>query len=198
MLKRILHVLIKFIPINILKIFLLRKIFGYKIGNNVVIKKSIINCNKVFIGDNVIIESNSTISCNEFKIGENSKILSGNIIIGSGNFSIGNNSRIINKHFFDLWNNIEIGNNTWIAGKDSQFWTHGSLKSKSESNLSIYIGDNVYVGSGVKFSPGTTISSKNLIALGAVVSGKFNEEETIIAGNLATVIKKNVYWRDNW
>lgn len=198
MLKKIVLLFIKFIPLNNLKIFLYRNLLGYKIGENVIIKKSIINCNKVNIGNDVLIESNSIILCNEFCVGEKSKILSGNIILGNGNFTIGTNSRIINNHYFDLWNDIYIGNNTWIAGKYSQFWTHGSLKTKSGANLSIIIGDNVYVGSGVKFSPGTIIANKNLIGLGAVVSGVYEEEKTIIAGNLATIIKKNIYWRDNW
>lgn len=190
--------LLKFIPINFLKIFLYKKIFGFEIGNNVKIGKTIINCKKVTIKDNVVIESNSIISCNELYIGENSKILSENVILGSGNFKLGSNSRIINKHYFDLWNNIEIGNNSWIAGKGSQFWTHGSLKTKANIDLSIYIGDDVYVGSAVKFSPGAKIGNKNLVALGAVVTGEFLEEKNIIAGNLASIIKREIYWRDKW
>lgn len=104
--------IIKFIPNSNCKVFLLRFLFGYTIGKNVKIGKSIINCKKVDIGDNVYIADRNVICCNELRIGSNSAIHSGNIIQGGSNFTIGTSSRIINNHFFDLWNPIQIGNNT--------------------------------------------------------------------------------------
>lgn len=191
--------IIKFIPISGLKVFFLRSIFGYSIGENVRIGKSIINCNKVSIGDNVYIADKNIINCNELIIGNNTSFHSGNVIQGNANFVIGNNSRIINNHFFDLWNNIQIGNDTWIAGKNSQFWTHGSIYTKKGAkDLSIVIKDNVYIGSASLFAPGVLIESVNLIGLGSVVSGVFEESNTIIAGNQAKVVKRNIDWRVNW
>ncbi len=191
--------IVKFIPISSLKVFLLRNLLGYSIGKNVRIGKAIINCNTVTIGDNVFIADKNVINCNALMIGNNTSIHSGNIIQGSANFSIGNNSRIINNHFFDLWNSIQIGNNTWIAGKNSQFWTHGSIHTKNkDKDLSINIGDNVYIGSSSLFAPGVRIESVNLIGLGTVVSGVFIENNTIIAGNPAKVVKQNIDWRENW
>lgn len=197
--KSILLRVIKYIPVNSFRIFLLKKIFNYSIGSNVEIGKTIINCNKVTIGDNVNIANNNVIVCNELAIGNNTSIHSGNIIRGSANFSIGNNSRIINNHHFDLWNNIQIGDNTWIAGKNSQFWTHGSIHTKTKTkNLSIVIKNNVYIGSVCSFAPGVLIESGNLIGLGSVVTSSFLESETIIAGNPALVVKHNIDWRINW
>jgi acetyltransferase-like isoleucine patch superfamily enzyme len=191
--------IIKLIPISALKVFLLRRIYGYSIGENVKIGRVVINCNKVMIGDNVLIGDKTIISCNELYIGSNTSIHSGNVIQGSANFYIGNNSRIINNHYFDLWNNIHIGNNTWIAGKNSEFWTHGSIHTKnSEKDLSIKIKDYVYIGSSSLFAPGVVIESVNLIGLGSVVTGIFKENETIIAGNPAKIVKKNIDWRSNW
>jgi acetyltransferase-like isoleucine patch superfamily enzyme len=190
---------IKRIPINTLKVFLLRKMFGYSIGKNVKIGKSIINCNKVYIGDNVYIANSNIINCNELFIGSNTSIHSGNVFQGGSNFSIGNDSRIINNHYFDLWNSIKIGNHTWIAGKGSQFWTHGSIHTKQGiKDLSIRIKDNVYISSGCFFAPGANINSINLIGLGSVISGSFNETNTIIAGNPAKIVKQNLDWRENW
>jgi acetyltransferase-like isoleucine patch superfamily enzyme len=190
---------IKFIPISSLKVFLLRKLFGYSIGKNVKIGKAIINCNRVVIGANVLIADRTVISCGDLHIGSNTSIHSGNVIQGSANFYIGHNSRIINNHFFDLWNDIYIGNHTWIAGKNSEFWTHGSLHTKNNGkDLSIKIMDHVYVGSSSLFAPGAVVESVNLIGLGSVVSGVFRESNTIIAGNLAKVVKQNIDWRLNW
>ena len=197
--KYICLVIIKFIPFSSLKVFLLSKLFGYSIGRNVKIGKSMLCCKKVTIGDNVYIANRNIINCNELVIGFNTSIHSGNTIQGGGNFSIGNNSRIINNHHFDLWNNIELGNNTWVAGKNSQFWTHGSIYTKNGTkDLSIIIKNDIYIGSSSLISPGVFIESINLIGLGSVVSGVFPESNTIIAGNQAKVIKQNIDWRENW
>jgi acetyltransferase-like isoleucine patch superfamily enzyme len=197
--KYICLVIIKFIPFSSLKVFLLSKLFGYTIGRNVKIGKSMLCCKKVTIGDNVYIANRNIINCNELVIGYNTSIHSGNTIQGSGNFSIGNNSRIINNHHFDLWNNIELGDNTWVAGKNSQFWTHGSIHTKNGAkDLSIKINNDVYIGSSSLISPGVIIESINLVGLGSVVSGIFSESNTIIVGNQAKVIKQNIDWRENW
>jgi acetyltransferase-like isoleucine patch superfamily enzyme len=190
---------IKYIPLSSVKVFLLKQIFDYSIGNNVKIGKSIINCNKVTIGDNVNIANKNVISCNALSIGSNTVIHSGNVILGSANFTIGTNSRIINNHYFDLWNDISIGNNTWIAGKNSQFWTHGSIHTKTgNKDLSIVIEDDVYIGSSSCFAPGVKIESVNLIGLGSVVTTDFTQNRTIIAGNPAKVVKQEIDWRLNW
>lgn len=197
--KSIILRIIKFIPNYEFKVFLLKQIFGYSIGKNVKIGRAVINCNKVVIGDNVLIADRTTISCNELYIGANTSIHSGNVIQGSANFYLGSNSRIINNHYFDLWNNIHIGNNTWIAGKNSEFRTHGSVHTKdNEKDLSIIIKDHVYIGSSSLFAPGVVIESVNLVGLGSVVSGIFKESLTIIAGNSAKVVKNNIDWRSNW
>ncbi|QOG03814.1 hypothetical protein [Flavobacterium sp. MDT1-60] len=191
--------IIKHMPSNSLRIFLLEKMFGYSIGKNVKIGKVIINCNKVTIGDNVYIANNNLILCKELSIGQKTSIHSGNVFQGSANFSIGTNSRIINNHYFDLYHNIEIGNNTWIAGKGSQFWTHGSIHTKLKTkDLSIKIKNDIYIGSASCFAPGVCIESENLIGLGSVITKSFLENKTIIAGNPAIVVKQDVDWRINW
>jgi acetyltransferase-like isoleucine patch superfamily enzyme len=197
--KSIVLKIIKQLPFSALRVFLLRKLVGYSIGKNVIIGKAFISCEKVTIGDNVFIADNNFFSCKEINIGNDTKIQSGNGFIGGGIFTIGTDSRIINNHHFDLWNNIQIGNNTWIAGKNSQFWTHGSIHTKNgKKDLDIVINDNVYVGSSVCFAPGVKIASTNLVGLGSVVSGIFDKSETIIAGNPAKVVKQNINWRTNW
>jgi acetyltransferase-like isoleucine patch superfamily enzyme len=191
--------IIKHMPSNSVRIFLLEKIFGYSIGKNVKIGKVIINCNKVTIGDNVYIADNNIILCNELSIGQKTSIHSGNVFQGSANFYIGTNSRIINNHYFDLHHNIEIGNNTWIAGKGSQFWTHGSIHTKlNTKDLSIKIKNDIYIGSASCFAPGVFIESENLIGLGSVIIKSFLKNKTIIAGNPAVVVKQDVDWRINW
>jgi acetyltransferase-like isoleucine patch superfamily enzyme len=191
--------IIKRVPSSFLRVFFLKKMFGYKIGKNVKIGKVFINCKQVFVGNNVLIADMNNFSCGIINIGDNTKIHSGNSFLGKGKFIIGKDSRVINDHFFDLSNNIFIGDKTWIAGKNSQFWTHGSIETKlNKKDLSITIENNVYVSSSAKIAPGVKIASNNLVGIGSVVIGKFDESDTIILGNPAKVVKKNIDWRKNW
>ena len=198
-LRKILFKIIRICPFNKVRVFIYRTIFNYKIGKNVQIGKSVINSNNVEIGDNAIIRNNTTISCENLKIGNNTAIHSGNIISGKNSFKIGENSRIINDHFIDLWNNVEIGNNTWLAGKRSQLWTHGSIHTKTgNKDLSIKIGNDIYIGSNSSISPGVKIDSLNLIGLGSVLTKSIHSSKNIIAGNPAKIIKENIDWRESW
>ena len=171
---------------------------GYKIGKGVLVGNSFILCEDAVLEENSIVRSNNFILCRSLYIGSNTKINSGNTITGNSSFSIGENSRIINDHFFDVSSNISIGDNTWIAGKGSQFWTHGSIHTKNNKDLSIVLGDEVYIGSRVSMAPGVSIGNINLIGLGSVLSKSFVQEQTIIAGNPAVVVKRNIDWRQNW
>ncbi len=191
--------IIKRTPFNGLRVFFYRWLLDYNIGSNVKIGRSFINCKTVLLGDNVIIRHNNNISCDSFSVGSNTKIHSGNTIVGKSSFSIGENSRIINDHFIDLWNNVTIGNNTWIAGRGSQFWTHGSIHTKKGTkDLGIYIMDNVYIGSNTSLAPGVTIENDNLVGLGSVINKSILTKRNIVAGNPAMVVKQNVDWRENW
>jgi acetyltransferase-like isoleucine patch superfamily enzyme len=196
--KKILFAIIKRLPTNSLRVFFYRYFFKYRIGKNVEIGKCVINANKVEIGDNVLIRDCNNISCNILKINEGVSIHSGNKIIGSANFTIGKNSRIINDHYIDVYNNVTIGENTWLAGKNSQVWTHGSIHTKSGKDLTVCIGSNVYIGSNTSIAPGVKIGEINLIGLGSVVTKSYTESNNIIAGNPAVIVKENIDWRKKW
>lgn len=196
--RKLLNKIVKRIPSNKIRIFCYQYLYGYQIGRNVYIGKSIINCKNFIIEDNVVIRDNNIFSCNDLILKKGAVIHSNNIFRGTKKFQLGENSRIINHHYFDLYNNIIIGDNSWIAGRNSQFWTHGSLKTKLGKDLDIHIGNSVYVGSSTLVSPGTKISDINLIGLGSVVSGKFIENYCLISGNPAQIIKTSIDWRENW
>ncbi|MDO3695130.1 hypothetical protein QVZ41_09770 [Wenyingzhuangia sp. chi5] len=196
--KKILFFIVKRLPSNYLRILFYKIFFKYKIGRSVKIGKSIINAKKVIIGDNVLIRDNNHISCNVLKIEKNVSIHSGNRIMGTADFSIGENSRIINNHFIDLYNNVVIGKNSWLAGKNSQIWTHGSVSTKLGKNLDVVVGDNVYIGSNVSIAPGVKIVDVNLVGLGTVVTQSFMKPKTIIIGNPSKVVKEDIDWRKDW
>lgn len=198
--KQLVLLLAGFLPFNYLRIQVYKSLLRYKIGNNVFIgRRCLINCKEVQIGNDVYLGRRNSFVCNKLVVGDSTSFIAGNVITGKGDFEIGNNSRVTYDHYFDVWNSIFIGDRTWVAGKSSQFWTHGSIHTKNNSkSLKILIGDNVYVGSNSNFAPGSHVANNILIGLGSVVNSNFNETFTIILGNPAVVVKKQIDWRQNW
>lgn len=192
------HKLVSLIPHQGFKQFLYKKLFGYSIGSRVHIGRSIIKCKEVHLGDNVAIGNGNVIATGKLIMNAKSRILTGNRIIGKGIMTMGEDSRIIYDHYIDVWNNVTLGNHTWLAGKNSQIWTHGSLHTKLDKDLSVTIGDHVYIGSAVRIAPGVTLKNTVLVGLGSVVTSSIEQNEVVIAGNPATVVKKQIDWRTNW
>jgi acetyltransferase-like isoleucine patch superfamily enzyme len=197
--KKILFKIITLCPFLSIRLWIYKNLFHYSIGKNTYIGRSIINAKKVTIGANVRIVHHISITCNQLDIGDGTSILSGTVIQGDGSFTIGKNSRIINDHYIDLGNDVRIGNNTWLAGKQSQIWTHGSLHTKTgEKDLRVVIGDDIYIGSNTLIAPGVHIAHLNLIGMGSVVTKSIETSRNVVAGNPATIVKQDIDWRENW
>lgn len=99
---------------------------------------------------------------------------------------------ITSRHYFDLAGSLVIGERSWIAGIDSQFWTHGAGVKERD----IKIGGDCYIGSAVRFSPGSSIAENVIVAMGSVVSGQMAESNALIGGVPAKVLKSNYNWKE--
>ena len=111
---------------------------------------------------------------------------------------LGNNSYINSFSTLIAMNGLEIGKNCSIAW-DCQFLDEGFHElnyeeKKSREKKEISIADDVWIGSKVSIYMGTTIKRGSVIAANSVVKGCFDEENVLIAGNPAKVIKRNVSW----
>ena len=100
-------------------------------------------------------------------------------------------SLITNGHFIDTIGGFELGERSWLAGRDSQFWTHGA----KVMDRSILIGSDCYISSAVRFSPGSHIGNHSIVGLGSVVTKKFNRHYLLIGGVPAKIIKENYDWK---
>jgi len=85
-----------------------------------------------------------------------------------------------------------LGDGSWIAGVASQFWTHGT----GTPDRDISIGKGCYLGSAVRFSPGSSVGDDVLVAMGSVVTKKFKEGRVLIGGVPAKIIKGDLDWRE--
>ncbi|HEY9647851.1 MAG TPA: hypothetical protein V6C88_15855 [Chroococcidiopsis sp.] len=99
-------------------------------------------------------------------------------------------AKITSSHMFDVVCDIVIGRKTVIAGRESQFWTHGSGIYKP-----ITIGEVSYIGSASRFAPGAKIGKNVIVGLGSVVTKEMECDNAMIAGVPAKVIKSNYDFR---
>lgn len=99
---------------------------------------------------------------------------------------------ITSRHYFDLSGALVLGERSWIAGIDSQFWTHGM----GVADRDIRIGSDCYVGSAARFSPGSSIGNDIVVAMGSVISGNLSENNALIGGVPARVLKSEYNWRE--
>ena len=193
--------LIGFMPTNGLRCFLYRTIFGYRIYQSRIGWKTIIVVENVeltkcqighknrFIGPmNIVIKKGATIGNNNiFECGWWTQEEAFKKEIYAQYLEINENTRITSKHYFDVSGSIVLGYGSWIAGLGSQFWTHGL----SVRNRNISIGKHCYIGSAVRFAPGSSVGNNSIVGLGSVVTQKFNDENVIIGGHPAKVVKEN-------
>lgn len=77
---------------------------------------------------------------------------------------------------------------TIVGGKSCEFYTHDMYNGKRFGPIEI--GDGCYVGSSCKFSLGSKISSKSVVAMGSVVTKSFDEEDVLLGGVPAGIIKE--------
>ncbi len=108
-----------------------------------------------------------------------------NIKIGKNVF-INSCCRFQDQGGIEIGDNVLIGHNTTIATLNHDF------NPEKRANLTpnkVKIGNNVWIGADCTILPGVEIKDGAIIGAGSVVT-KSVEENTIVAGNPARVIKK--------
>ena len=200
--KYIIAVCISLLPLNVLRVFAYKKIFKYEILSSRIGFRTIIIVEKVKLKNSVIGAHNKLIGPMNVVI-TNAKIGSYNIFNCPDwsskkseeylrHLFIKDNAFIANYHYLDIAGQFVLGESSWIAGVGSQFWTHGA--GVKEKNISI--GKNCYIGSAVRFAPGCEVRNNVIVGIGSVLTKKLLENNVMIAGIPAKVIKKNYNWKE--
>ncbi|MCC6569750.1 MAG: hypothetical protein IT315_10985 [Anaerolineales bacterium] len=204
-LKIALAVLIGFMPLNFLRVLGYRLLFGYRIASSRIgfgtivavddfaITKSKIGFFNLFIGpmkvkiaEGASIRDRNTFSCGYWVLREENRDLN-----YARTLEIGADTLITSGHHFDLAGKFKLGDRSWVAGIGSQFWTHGV----GVRDRDIEIGNDCYLGSAVRFAPGSSIGNNVLVAMGSVVSGKIEASNALVGGVPAKVLKENYDWK---
>ena len=95
---------------------------------------------------------------------------------------------------------VKIGHDCMIGWHVSMVATdfHAVLDKKTKKVLNgpgnIIIGDKCWLGHGVRLLKNAKIPNNTIVGAESVVTKKFTETYTVIGGNPAKIVKKNVYW----
>jgi len=204
-LKIAVAVVVSILPLNVLRVLGYRLLLGYRVsetrigfGTIIVVDEVIIQNAKIGffnlfigpmkikIGDGTSIGNRNTFSCGYWVL--QGKYKESNY---TRTLEIGENILITSSHYFDVAGTFKLGDHSWIAGIGSQFWTHGA--GVPERNIEI--GTDCYLGSAVRFAPGSSIGNSVLVAMGSVVSGKLNVSNALVGGVPAKALKENYDWK---
>jgi len=193
-----------------------RFLFGYHIGKRVKIGFSIIDARECQIADDVRIgHFNVVIGVGKLILGDNVRIGHLNIIRGGDEvdlgrfselirmneinsipepdavnpvdprFTLGAGSIITTGHKIDFTDRVVIGRRTIIGGRNSSLWTHNRQRTRP-----ITIGEFAYLGSEIRMAPGSSLPSRCIVGIGAVITGEIKSEEWLIGGVPAKPIKE--------
>ena len=115
----------------------------------------------------------------------------GKVIFGKGGY-LNANSLIV------ITDELTVGDNSVISWNcqilDNDFHNIVYENRRETDHRGIKIGNNVWIGCGVRIYKGTVVPNGCVIAADSVVRGRFFEENVLIAGNPAKVVKQNVTW----
>lgn len=208
--RMIIATLIGLMPINLLRVYFYRIIFGYKIHNAYIGWNTYIYVDEAELTDCLLGRNNRFSGPMKIKIMRGAQVGSNNTFdcgwwtqedkflgVDYGRrLELRENITITSRHHFDVAGIFVLDRASWIAGIGSQFWTHGvGVKDRN-----IYIGEHCYLGSGVKFSPGSSVSNNTIVALGSIVTKKHECKYILIGGVPAKILKENYDWKsaDNY
>lgn len=214
-LKFAVAVVIALLP-SFLKIPLYRRLFGYRIGRGVRIGfVPFLGVARCTIGDGARIGSfNLFYRLGELAIGRQARIGFLNVFRGGERVSIGDFCTILRQntinsiidgdlsgpaeasfamgagaviasgHWFDFTAGISLGENVIVGGRNSSFWTHNRQRGRPVS-----VGRHTYLGSEIRVAPGVEVAPLCVVALGSVLSGRYDLPRTLIGGNPAIALR---------
>lgn len=129
------------------------------------------------------------------KIGKGSKIsVEGELTLGE-NFHISAGGTILSRKKIIIGKNCLMAWDSLITDAD-----HHHILSQNGDIInpasSVRIGDHVWIGARTMILKGCEIANDSVIGAQSLVTGRFTENNLLIAGNPAKIVKKNVFWKE--
>ncbi|MBD2112389.1 MULTISPECIES: acyltransferase [Cyanophyceae] len=144
--------------------------------------------------ETVLHNEGETLFLGDFSLGVGSKIN----IEKTGRAKFGDGVYVNSGTSFLIAHKLEIGHHSIVSWDcqlmDENFHEITYLDRKQKNN-GIKIGNHVWIGCGVLVLNGSVIPDGCVVAARSVVSKAFDEENCLIAGNPAQIIKRNISWQ---
>lgn len=125
----------------------------------------------------------------EVYIGEDSRFNTKNTWICVNNNITGQPHKLV------IGKNAQMGANLLIRTADGHSLFNDGEELPYNEPQDVIIGDDVWVATNCTILKGAVIPSNTVVGASSVVTKKFTEEGTILAGNPAKVIRKNISWK---
>lgn len=97
-----------------------------------------------------------------------------------------------------IMNGLSVGNDCAISWEcqflDEDFHELNYEGQENQKARNIRVGNHVWIGSRVTVLKGAVIPNGCVVAANTVVNKEFTEENCLLAGNPAKVVKRNVNW----
>lgn len=116
-----------------------------------------------------------------------------NLTIGEDMITLNKNSFIRCSHKITIGKQALIGWNVTINDTDGHYIIDNEQRKANYG--AIEIGDHVWIGAHSIVSKNTKILNNSVVAQGSVVTKQFPQENVLIAGVPAKIIKENVNWQ---
>lgn len=200
---------------SLLKVFILRKFFGFDVGPEVRIGLSVIMPGSCQIGARTRIGHGNVIADMEhLSIGNDVVVGHCNVLMGGKSVTLGDGAMIgrfneINSILNPLvrgvpdsqltlgrraivtaWHKIDFTDRVVLGDSVVFAGRLSSIWTHNRQNVGpVFIGKNCYVGSGVQIVPGASIAADCVVGLGAVITRSFTQSRVLIAGAPAKVVK---------
>lgn len=171
---------------------------GWDIAPDAHIGLSLVRCNHLVMASGARIgHLNLIIRMDAITMGTAASIGARNIIRGVDNQSnqfaaepdrrsmltLGEHADITGTHYFDCTNHISIGAFTIIAGRQTQFFSHGiSMRLNQQQSAPISIGKYCMIGAGSTLLKGAQLPDYSALAAGSTLHRAFTEPYTLYSG----------------
>ncbi len=111
---------------------------------------------------------------------------------------LGKNGYVTANTNFIIMHGLIIGDNCSISWNcqflDEDFHEIEYLDKRARMEAIIEIGNHVWIGCNTFIYKGVKIPNGCVVASNSVVKTAFNEENTLIAGNPARIVRNNIQW----
>lgn len=195
-----LAILVALVPFGRLRIALYRRLLGYRIGAGCRIGMfNVIACRSLRLGEDSVIGRGNLIK-GDFDLAAGPRLFVGNFNVMTCPWGLAGRRRgatygtaitfgadclVNDRHFLDGHGRIEVGDGSWIAGRDSQIYTHGI----GVADRDVMIGRGCFVGSAVRFAPGSGVGDRVVVGMGSVVVDRVAGDASLVSGFPARAIR---------